>query len=171
MRRNLCKLFIILLFCFFFIACKEKKPNIPIEKPTFEIEENISLMLGTSHEFKFDRSIILSTEDTSIVSVNSEKQTIDALSIGEAKVTISYKYYPEITKELTIVVNDPNNISLKVGESYTFEDEAIEEVISDNFDILESDGCTITAVNPGESLVIIIFNTGEEKEITITITE
>ena len=173
------KRFIYMFFIFTIVsmlcACGNKKANVLADKPVIDVEDTLYLStdaLFSEYVFNLDRSVNITTSDNEIVQVNNETHSIKALKEGEATVTISYVYFPDVIKEVKVVVSDMNTINISVGEEYKLMLNNIKDVQIDNPEVIESvDLSTIKGIAEGESALIIIDNNDNEIEITVIVKE
>ena len=139
-----------------------------------KLQQNLFMLFLSSilGAITLDRSANITTSDNEIVQVSNETHSIKALKEGEATVTISYVYFPDVIKEVKVVVSDMNTINISVGEEYKLMLNNIKDVQIDNPEVIESvDLSTIKGIAEGESALIIIDNNDNEIEITVIVKE
>lgn len=199
MRRNSFLFLLILVFGLALFGCVNGPPegdnDDTDDTPTLSVvNDNFILVIGATDQIKWDieettedLEILFSSENPEIATVDNDGN-IEAISIGETTITLTLKDYPDVTKVVSVTVEEdepeeeltltgPDTIY--AGETITF---VATDINSDNNQVFWESKTTnilkvnqngeVTGLKGGEGIIrITSWITGEwiEKEITVLV--
>jgi len=171
--KRILMMFVSLVFIICLISCNDDEVN-----ETLEITEtNITLYENESYTFNLDVSVIVSTDNSEVLSVSGN--TIKALKEGIAVATVTLESNEDIYKEVKVTVirkiseldRLESSITIEEGETYKFD--IIEPIvlIASDSTILLTKGKSVAALKEGTAVVTIKLTSDEaiSKDINVTV--